>query len=202
MRDRPSGGEAGPRVRVGTTRRPTVRSVDQMVAPFYSGWRQMNDRLIETVGSLSAEELASSPAPGTWPIWAIAAHLAAARVYWLCAVLEERGAAGTPFTDPSGEGWEDDLSHPRHADELTHALGSSWAVVDACLQQLTTDMLQDEFRRVRNGTVQIHTRQSVIMRLITHDSSHAGEISQTLGSHGRVGIDLWSGLARMLPAAT
>jgi len=54
-------------------------------------------------------------------------------------------------------------------------------------------MLHREFRRERDGRIQIITRQSVLMRLLTHDASHAGEISQTLGVHGLPEIDLWTG---------
>jgi hypothetical protein len=36
--------------------------------------------------------------------------------------------------------------------------------------------------------------------MLTHDASHSGEISQTLGSYGRGEIDLWSHLSRILPA--
>lgn len=172
------------------------------VAPFYEGWRQMNDRLIETISSLSTDELAWAPKPHMWPIWALAAHLAGARVYWLCHVLNEPGAANTPFTDPSGEGWEDDPLRPRGADELAPALGSTWDVVEGCLERWTPEMLRTEFRRERGGAIQLHTRQSVIMRLLTHDASHSGEISQTLGSHGRGEIDLWSRLSRALPPTT
>jgi uncharacterized damage-inducible protein DinB len=170
------------------------------IAPYFAGWRQLNDRIAETVGSLSVEELAWTPAPDMWPIWALAGHLAGGRVYWLCHILKEPGAQGTPFTDPSGFGWEDDPAHPRGPEELVHTLRSTWAVVDACLHRWTPEMLLDEFRRERNGRVQIHTRQSILFRLLTHDASHAGEISQTLGSHGRGEIDLWSHLSRTLAA--
>jgi uncharacterized damage-inducible protein DinB len=175
--------------------------MQENVAPFYRGWWQLNDRLAGTVGSLSAPELGWSPAPSMWPIWALAAHLAAARVYWLCAILGEPGAASTPFTDPNGPGWEDDLGRPRGSDELVLALRSTWEVVDGCLQRWTPGMLETDFRRVRGDAVELHTRQSVLIRLLTHDASHAGEISQTLGAHGHGEIDLWSGLARTLPAS-
>ena len=49
------------------------------------------------------------------------------------------------------------------------------------------------------GRIQIHTRQSVLMRLITHDAYHCGEVSQTLGGHRLGEIDLWSGLSRIAP---
>ena len=161
----------------------------------------MNDRLIETVGALSADELAWTPGPGMWPIWALAAHLAGTRVYWLCAILGEPGAETTPFASLTGEGWEDDLAHPRTGAELEHALRSTWDVVDGCLHRWTTDMLATEFRRERAGTIQLHTRQSVLIRMLTHDASHSGEISQILGTHGRGEIDLWSRLSRVLPPA-
>ena len=169
------------------------------VAPFYAGWRQMNDRLAEVVGSLSPEELAWVPAPQMWPVWALVGHLSGARVYWLCSVLGEPGAETTPFTNAAEEGWEDDLSRPRGADELVHALGSTWAIVEGCLARWTPEMLPVEFPRRRGDVVQLHTRQSVLIRLLTHDAAHSGEISQTIGSHGRGEIDLWSGLSRVSP---
>ena len=52
-------------------------------------------------------------------------------------------------------------------------------------------MLNDEYRRESGGKTQTHTRRSVLMRLITHDAYHSGEISQILGVHGLPEIDLW-----------
>jgi len=169
-----------------------VKKLDN-VAAFFDGWQFTNERLVERIGALSKRELALRPAPDLWPIWATAAHVAAARVYWLCGVLQEGGADNTPFVDPNGDGWEDDLTFPRPAPELVFALESSWKVVKTCLEQWTAEMLHREFRRERDGRIQILTRQSVLMRLLTHDASHAGEISQTLGVHGLPEIDLWTG---------
>jgi uncharacterized damage-inducible protein DinB len=170
----------------------------QNVAPFYDGWRFTNARLVETVGALSPEQLELRPAPDLWPIWATAAHIATTRVYWLCAVFKEPGAERTPFADPDGYGWEDDLVHPRQASELTFALDSSWGIVQECLEHWTPEMLQDEFHRERDGKIQIHTRQAVLMRMLTHDAEHCGEISLTLGMHGLGGLDLWTGRAPIL----
>ncbi len=168
------------------------------VAPFYDGWALSNERLVETIGALSVKQLALRPAPDLWPIWAIAAHLAGARVYWLGAILGEPGADRTPFADPTVECWEDDLTHPREPSELIFALESSWKMVEECLGRWTPEMLQDEFRRERDGKIQLHSRQSVIVRLLTHDGYHAGEISQTLGMHGLQEVDLWTGRHRSL----
>jgi uncharacterized damage-inducible protein DinB len=167
------------------------------VAPFYEGWRLTNQSLIGALERLSPDQLQVPVGSPTWPIWASAAHLAGARVFWLCAVFKEPGAETTPFTDPTGFGWEDDLGHPRTAEELVHALRSSWNIVERCLATWTPETLGHEARRVRNGEVRIHTRQSVLIRLITHDAYHCGEMSLTLGSHGLGAIDLWTGLSRI-----
>ena len=167
----------------------------QNVAPFYEGWRFTNDRLIERIGTLSPEQLGLQAAPNLWPIWAIASHAAGARVYWLCVVCQEPGAERTPFTDSGNEGWEDDLTHPRGPDELVSALESSWTIVEDCLNRWTPEMLQGEFHRERNGEIQIHTRQSVLMRLLTHDGYHVGEMAQVLGMHGLAEVDIWNGRA-------
>src|SRR3982074_3663444 len=105
----------------------------QNAAPFYEGWRFTNDRLIQRIGKLSAEELGLRAAPNLWPIWAIAAHAAMVRVYWLCNVFKESGAEPPQFTNPANDGWEDDLSHPRGAGELVPALQSTWTIVQDCL---------------------------------------------------------------------
>jgi uncharacterized damage-inducible protein DinB len=178
-----------------------VSALGGPIAPLYRGWHLANDALIAAIRPLTAEQLALPV--GSAPVWAIAAHIAGARVFWLCHVFGEPGAETTPFADPSGLGWEDDLAHPRSADEIVHALESSWAIVDRCLASWTADTLTREARRTGGDQVRIHTRQSVLMRLITHDAYHCGEISLTLGAHGLGGsspngpIDMWAGLSRV-----
>jgi len=169
----------------------TPRSVDITAAGFYEGWQKANGHLLDRVRALGPAELQFQPAAGVWPIWATIAHLAGMRVYWLCGVLKEPGAATTPFPNADGGGWEDHLEAPRRADELALAIETSWRIVAACLDRWTPAMLDQTFRREINGTVQWHTRQSVIMRLITHDAYHGGEISLMLGMQGLEPIDLW-----------
>jgi uncharacterized damage-inducible protein DinB len=162
------------------------------IASFYEGWRFAQERLVQRIGELSPHELQLRAAPHLWPIWAIAAHTAGMRPYWLCHVFKEPGAERTPFTDPEGEGWEDDPTHPRQADELVSALQTTWTIVEDCLARWTPAMLPDEFRREINGQVQIHTRQGVLIRLVTHDAYHIGEINQTLGMNGLEEIYMWT----------
>lgn len=162
------------------------------IASFYEGWRFAQERLVQRIGELSPHQLQLRAAPHLWPIWAIAAHTAGTRPYWLCHVFKEPGAERTPFTDPEGLGWEDDPTHPREADELVSALQTTWTIVEDCLARWTPAMLPDEFRREINGQVQIHTRQGVLIRLVTHDAYHIGEINQTLGMNGLAEISMWT----------
>jgi uncharacterized damage-inducible protein DinB len=161
------------------------------IRSFYDRWPQYNHRLTETVGALTDEQLAIRPAPDQWPIWATVGHTAGTRVYWLCQVLGEPGAEATPFPDRNGEGWEDELEHPRSAAELVTALDTTFAIVDRCLDHWTPDMLGEEFERFYGDQRQLHSRTSILQRLLTHDAYHSGEIAQSLGMHGLEPVYIW-----------
>jgi uncharacterized damage-inducible protein DinB len=163
------------------------------IRPFYDRWPQYNRRLTQVVGAMTPEQLAINPAPDRdrWPIWATVGHNAAMRLYWLCAVLGEPGAEATPWPDLPDDGWEDHLDQPRGADELVWALDSTFAIVDHVLDTWTPEMLGEEVERWYGDDRQIHTRGSILQRLLTHDAYHCGELSQTLGIAGLPQIDLW-----------
>lgn len=161
------------------------------VAAMYEGWPRVQTRLVHALPRLRPEDLQLVGGEGGWPIWAIVSHLAGTRVYWLCHVFKEPGAETTPFTDPSGEGWEDHLDHPRSSAELVGALESTWSVVQSCLERWTPDMLDEVFTRRVGDVVQRHSRHSVLTRMVMHDSFHCGEISLLLGMHGLPAMDPW-----------
>lgn len=163
------------------------------IAPLFPDWPQYADRLVAAVRDLTPEQLALRAGPEHAPIWALAAHLAGARTYWLCGVLGEPGAETTPFTDPaSGLGWEDDETHPRSGAELAWALESTWAVVASCLDRWTASVLHETLALTFGEVVRYHSRGSILNRLLSHDTFHAGEISQLLGANGLPAIDLWT----------
>lgn len=161
------------------------------IRQLYDRWPQYNRRLTEVVAVMTDEQLAIRPDPERWPIWATVGHTAAMRVYWLCGVLKEPGADGTPWPDLPDDGWEDHLDQPRSAGELVWALESTWAVVDGVLDRWTPEMLGEEVERPSGDTRQVHTRSSILQRMLTHDAYHCGELSQTLGIAGLPQIDLW-----------
>jgi uncharacterized damage-inducible protein DinB len=171
--------------------------VPTTLRPFYADWAGYNRRTLEGLRRLSPDELAL-PVPASrddgstdWPIWAVAGHTASMRVFWLCGVFGEPGAELTPFQGDM-PGWEDDLSHPRSAEELVRAWESTWKIVEGCLKRWTPAMLGEAIRRDRNGRPpEFHTRQSILMRMINHEAYHLGEINVALGADGRVPIDPW-----------
>ena len=100
-------------------------------------------------------------------------------------------AETTPWPRPDDEGWEDTPDHPRSAAELVMALQTTWSIVDGCLDRWTPETLDEKVERRFNDTVQVHSKGSILQRLLTHDAYHCGELSQTLGIHGLPQIDLW-----------
>jgi uncharacterized damage-inducible protein DinB len=158
---------------------------------FYGMWPQYDRRLREVTGAMTDEQLAIRPSPDRWPIWATVGHTAGMRVYWLCQVIGELGAESTPFAVDAEEGWEDDLEHPRSAQELIMALETTWAIIDRILDAWTPAMLEDKIERSFEDQRQIHTRSSIVQRLMTHEAYHCGELSQTLGIARLPQIDLW-----------
>jgi hypothetical protein len=162
------------------------------IRPAYSMWPQYNRRLRDRISVMTDEELSIRPAPDLLPIWAAIGHTAAMRVYWLCAVVGEPGIEATPFWDGTEAiDWADDLDHPRSAFELAGALNATFAIVEGCLDRWTIEMLTEEIERHYGDTVQVHTRSSILQRLLTHEAWHAGELSQTLGIRGLEQLDLW-----------
>jgi uncharacterized damage-inducible protein DinB len=172
------------------TRTPSTSSI----RPFYADWADYNRRVVDALRALGPDDLAlRAPNTNHWPIWAIAAHFAGTRVFWLCDVFGEPGAELTPFGGDAPD-WEDDPSRPRSGDELARALMSTWQVIEGCLDRWTLDSMEQTARRDEAGRrPEIHTRQSILMRMITHEGYHVGEISLTLGAAGREPIDLWPG---------
>ena len=159
---------------------------------FYDRWPQYNRRLTEIVRVMTDEQLAIRPSPERDPIWATVGHTVSARAYWLCGVLGEPGAETTPWPDPiNDEGWEDHLEHPRTATDLVWAIDTTWAIVDGCLDRWTPEMLDETVERTYRDQRQVHSRSSILQRLLTHEAYHCGELSQTLGIHHLPQIDLW-----------
>ena len=166
------------------------------VEAFYGDWRLYNDLIVDAFRGMSAEELAlraasDDPSSSTsWPIWAIAGHTAAMRVYWLGRVLHVPGEEATPFNGME-DGWEDHLDQPRSADELVTAWVTTWGIVENALGTWTPAMLDEPMSREPDDPGPHLTRRSILLRLMFHEAYHAGEIAVIQAVHGRPPIDLW-----------
>ena len=168
---------------------------------FYGDWRLYNDLIVEAIRGMSTEELALRAAPEgavsadpdssmSWPIWAIAGHTAATRVYWFCTFLGLPGRETTPFRDVE-DGWEDHLDQPRSAGELVTAWETTWDIIERALETWTPAMLDEPMSPEGEAATAHLTRRSLIHRMMFHEAYHVGEIAVIQGMHGRPQIDLW-----------
>lgn len=162
------------------------------IRPAFSVWPHYQRRLRDVVATLTEADLALQPSAERWPLWATVGHLACQRVFWLCDFAGEPGAESTPFTNAGYDcPGDDDLEHVLDADALVAALDSTFAIVEACLDRWTPDMLEEEIRRDDFGEGWAHTRGWVIQRVFSHDIWHCAELNETLASAGLPQIDLW-----------
>jgi uncharacterized damage-inducible protein DinB len=165
---------------------------DLAIRPAYSTWPDYNRALRDVVATLTDEQLATQPSPERWPLWASIGHLACQRVFWLCDFAGEPGAETTRFTNAARDcPGDDDLEQVLSASELAEALGSTFRIVETCLDRWTLDTLDEELRRPEWDDSWVHTRGAVIQRVFAHDIYHAAELNEALGRAGLPLIDFW-----------
>ena len=156
--------------------------MDRLVATLYPDWAQHAARIRDAVKDLTADDLAFTAGPEHAPIWALAAHLAGTRVYWLCGVYDEPGADRMPWTSPlTDPGWEDDLSYPRSGEELATALDASWEVIRGCLERLVRHDDAVPFLERRADDAIADAPQELVGRAEIVDAA----VAQRLGLHVR-----------------
>jgi hypothetical protein len=159
----------------------------------YSNWPEYNRRLRAAVAAMSDAQLAIRPSPERWPLWATVGHAACQRVFWLCDFAGEPGAETTPFTNAGNDcPGDDDLEHVLNAGQLTEALGSTFRIVERCLDHWSLDSLAEVIRRPEWDESWVHSRASVIQRVFAHDISHIAELNETFARSGLPQIDLWN----------
>lgn len=173
---------------------------EQLAAPSHDlsttldAWRRIQAHLVARVIDLAPDQLRLKGSMDGRPIWAIFGHVAYGRVYWLCGIAREPGAEDTPFADPFGFAWEDDLEVERTGPELVSALETTGRLVDALPQRWTSEMLDEVLTRQSRNGVRSDTRRSALTMVLMHDAYHSGELALILGSHGLRSIDPWTQL--------
>jgi uncharacterized damage-inducible protein DinB len=165
----------------------------ETIRPAYSTWPRINERFRDAVAELTDEQLAIQPSRDRWPLWATIGHAACQRVFWLCDVAGEAGAATTPFPNAGYDcPGDDDLEHVLSGRQLADALDRTFGIVERCLDSWTLESLGEELRRPEWDESWVHLRGAVIQRVFSHDVYHLAEVNETLGRAGLRQIDLWS----------
>jgi uncharacterized damage-inducible protein DinB len=165
------------------------RSMPDHVIDFFGGWEKHNELLVKSLAPLGGEELSWSPGGDLWPIRMLACHIVAARAWWFNRWMGEGDEAFARLSDFD----EDEGSQTRGAGEICAALNRSWSDVHSCLRRWTADDLDARFQRPRPnaaGERPWRDRRYIIWHVAEHDVHHGGEISLTLGIHGRPGFDM------------
>lgn len=152
---------------------------------FYESWGVYQELLTTVIAPLSPDQLALRAAPHLRSIGVIAAHIIAARVWWVHHVLGEGSAELAPLVR-----WDDDGAPARTAAELVHGLEVTWQLMRAALQRWTAADLAATVQRQVRGEPREYSRQWIVWHLIEHDLHHGGELSLSLGMHGLAAPDL------------
>lgn len=165
---------------------------DTSIRLAYPDWAAHDARLRERVSALTAEQLAVTPSPERWPLWATIGHLACQRVFWLCDVAGEPGAETTRFTNAAYDcPGDDDLEHVLSADQLVEALASTFRIVEDCLDRWSLASLTEVVEHPEWPGFHDYTRGQIIQRVFAHDISHIAELNEALGNARLAQIDLW-----------
>ncbi len=154
-----------------------------MLTTFYLGWPAYQQRLVSAITPLSSEQVALSLSHH-WPIGRIAAHIIAARVWWLCS----RAGEGSDKLAPL-EHWDAAGAPVRSASELVMGLEKTWEVIADVLACWTPANLEQVLPAHQDDPTE-RTRQWIVYHVLEHDIFHGGEISCILGSHGLAAVAL------------
>jgi hypothetical protein len=162
------------------------------IRPAFDSWPHYNQRLRETVASMTEEQLAIQPSPERWPMWATIGHTLCQRVFMLCDFAGEPGAETTRFTNAAFDcPGDDDLEHVLSSPDLVEAIDDTFRIVDGCLDRWTIDMLDEVISHPEWGEDRRHTRGWLLQRAFSHDVYHCAELNETLSAAGLPQIDLW-----------
>lgn len=150
----------------------------------FADWDLHHQRLVKMIAPLTPEQLRLRSAPHLWHVSLLAAHVIGARAFWFHEIMHE----GPPEI-ASWSGLDDQEEEARPVERLVQGLNETWAMIAAVLERCTVADLDATFERVYPTHVRRFTRQALIMRVLTHDAHHGGEISQILGMHGVTALD-------------
>lgn len=157
------------------------------IAPFYKGWHEYQERLVQAVAPLTPEQLTLGVASDLRPIGMLIAHIIVVRAGWLHFQLLEQDERLLELIE-----WDEWDFKSRTADELVRGLEATWAVIEAGLNRWTVSNLDDVVWDTNDEGEPVIplTRQWVLWHLIEHDLHHGGELSYSLAIHHLSGVEI------------
>jgi uncharacterized damage-inducible protein DinB len=158
------------------------------LSTFYDGWDAYQNRLIETIAPLTADQLALRPAPGLRTLEQMTRHILAARARWMHWMLGEGGEEIAALT--AWDTWDPADTNTRTTDELVAGLHTTWSLIRSALIRWTPAEMAENVTGTWGDQTDTFSRQWVIWHLLEHDLRHGGEVALTLGIHGLTALDL------------
>jgi uncharacterized damage-inducible protein DinB len=158
---------------------------DSTLTLFYENWKLYQDHLREALVPLSDADMKLKPGPNLRTLGELVQHLVAARVWWFHSFLGEGGESLKPY-----ESWDDRDAPIRPLKEVLEGVDRSWAFVQGCLDRWSDADLQKTFPHEWRGEKYDLTRSWVVWHVLEHDLHHGGEISLTMGMHGKQAPDI------------
>ena len=167
------------------------------LATFYKpGWELYQQALVQTIASLSSEQLSLPVAPDQRSIGELLDHMLGARFNWFHLWMGE----GDPNLD-----WNDDQGNDEPAVDKAASLVAmfekSWHVISSAmtrwtpadLEQLITPPASHQAWLRNQGFEEEppHTRQWIAWHVMEHEIHHGGELSLALGIHGLDSFYTW-----------
>jgi len=167
------------------------------LATFYKpGWENYQQALVQTIASLSSEQLALSLGPHHRSIGELLDHMIGARFSWFHRWMGE----GDPNLD-----WNEDEDNDEptvyKAASLVAMFEKSWHVISSALDRWTSADLEQLFLPPASHQVWLrdqgleeeppHTRQWIVWHVMEHEIHHGGELSLALGTYGVNSFYTW-----------
>jgi len=150
------------------------------LATFYKQWKAYQDHIKESLGPLTAEQLALRATPHLRSVGENAAHIVGCRAGWFTEFLGEDGGENVRAIAH----WDEPGAPPRTAAALVQALDLTWQLMADCIARWSPADMQQTFEDDWDGEKVQLSRAWVVWHVLEHDLHHGGELSLTLGMHG------------------
>ena len=156
-----------------------MNDIPSSISTIYEGWHKYQSLFITALTPLSPDQLALRATPTLRSVEEIATHMIGARARWFYQLMGEGGEEFALLAT-----WDRTDMPIRSADEVVHALETTWQGMQAAIDRWSPADWQQTYPGEEPDEPARITRAWVIWHLIEHDLHHGGEISLTLGMHG------------------